>query len=420
MNVELISIGDELLIGQTINTNAAWLGQTLTLFGARITKSITISDQEQEIINALKNVNEATNCTIITGGLGPTNDDITKHTLANYFGQPLVMHEETLRHIEHFFAKRNRPMLVSNQQQAMLPAGCTVLPNKNGTAAGLWFNKGEQIVISLPGVPYEMKCIVEEELLPLLAKQFNVSTHYHKTAHTQGIGESFLAEKIAMWEQALQAEGLHLAYLPSPGFVKLRINSFQGDQDKTKIDRYFEELETLIPEAIYGYESDTLVSVIAKKLVANTLSIGTVESCTAGLLAHELASISGSSSYFQGSLLTYSNELKVKLGRVDSALIEQFGAVSSEVACEMASQGRKILAVDFCISTTGIAGPTGGTTDKPVGLVWIAIATKEKIIVKSFHFGDNRARNQQMTVSAALNFLRYEVLQIRPSDNKKV
>ena len=413
MKVELISIGDELLIGQTINTNAAWLGQTLTLFGARIIRTSTISDQDSEIRSALDTISEEIDCVIITGGLGPTKDDITKHTLAAYYGLKLAMHQETLAHIENYFEKRNRPMLEANHLQAMLPEGCIVLPNKNGTAAGMWFNHNKQIIISLPGVPYEMKRIVEEELLPLLANRFKVSTHYHKTAHTQGIGESFLAEKIKSWEDALRKDGLELAYLPSPGYVKLRINSYKGNSDKDKIDTYFKKLEELIPEALFGYESDTLISVIAKSLIEQKLSIGTVESCTAGLLAQQLSSISGSSDYFEGSILSYSNELKIKLGNVNEKLIIENGAVSEEVARSMAEEGRQTLGVDICISTTGIAGPTGGTAEKPVGLIWIAIATKEKTFVKSFHFGDNRDRNQQMMVATALNFLRFDVLKNR-------
>lgn len=410
MKVELISIGDELLIGQTINTNAAWLGQTLTLFGGRIIKTSTISDQDSEITSALDAISEEIDCVIITGGLGPTKDDITKHTLAAYYGLKLAMHYETLAHIENYFEKRKRPMLEVNRQQAMLPKGCIVLPNQNGTAAGMWIEHNNQIFISLPGVPYEMKRIVEEELLPLLSTRFTISSHYHKTAHTQGVGESFLAIKIKTWEDALRKDELQLAYLPSPGYVKLRINSFKGNQDKAKIDRYFEQLEELIPEALFGYEGDTLVSVIAKSLLEQKLSIGTVESCTAGLLAQQLSSLSGASDYFEGSILSYSNELKIKLGNVDEKLIIENGAVSEEVARSMAEEGRKILGVDICISTTGIAGPTGGTTEKPVGLIWIAIATKDKTLVKSFHFGDNRDRNQQMMVATALNFLRFDVL----------
>ena len=410
MKVELISIGDELLIGQTINTNAAWLGQTLSNFGARITKTTTISDQAAEIISALNTVSNETDCVIITGGLGPTNDDITKHTLAAHYGLALKMHQETLEHIEGYFKNRNRPMLESNRLQAMLPDGCTVLRNKNGTAAGMWINSGKQVVISLPGVPYEMKSIVEEELLPLLTKKYNPSALYYKTAHTQGIGESFLAEKIRNWEEALNADALQLAYLPSPGFVKLRINSYKGAADAEKINRYFKELEAIIPEALYGYEKETLAEVVAKFLVGQNLKIGTVESCTAGLLAHQLTTIPGASEYYQGSILSYSNALKTKMAGVDPNLIARYGAVSQEVACAMAEGGREILEVDICVSTTGIAGPSGGTDEKPVGLVWIAIATKEKTRVKSFQFGDNRERNLTMTVAAALNFLRFELL----------
>ncbi|NCA22721.1 MAG: CinA family nicotinamide mononucleotide deamidase-related protein, partial [Crocinitomicaceae bacterium] len=388
-----LSIGDELLIGQTINTNASWLGQQLSAIGARIIKTVSIADTVDAIVNALDATEKDTNCVIITGGLGPTKDDITKHTLCSYFNTTLEIHQPTLDKIEDYFSKRNRPMLETNRQQAALPLNCTILNNSYGTAAGMWFDEKGKVFISLPGVPYEMKGIMTEEGFPRLKEKFSLKSIYHRTALTQGIGESFLAEIIKDWENSIREKGLGLAYLPSPGLVKLRITSYKGAEDADVIDEYFEQLAKLIPEALFGYENDTLPSVIGNLLKEKNLSIGTVESCTTGLLASQITSISGASDYFQGSLLTYSNELKMKIAQVSSENLENFGAVSEQVAIEMAEGGRKNLGVDICISTTGIAGPTGGTEEKPVGLVWIGIALPNKTIARKFIFGDNRERN---------------------------
>ena len=409
MNVELLSIGDELLIGQTVNTNASWIGQEMSLIGARIIRTTVISDTTDAIINALEAIDEKTDCIIITGGLGPTKDDITKHTLCSFFNTSLEVHLPTLKKIEDYFLKRNRPMLETNIQQAELPLNCVILNNSYGTASGMWFEEKGKIFISLPGVPYEMKSIITEEVIPRLKEKFTLNSIYHKTALTQGIGESFLAEKISAWENSLHARNLNLAYLPSPGIVKLRITSYRGEQDKETIDSYFEELKKLIPESVFGFENDSLPKVIGRLLLKKKLSIGTVESCSSGLLASQICSVSGASDYYMGSLLTYSNELKNKLADVSQETLQKYGAVSEEAVKEMAIGGRKKLGVDCCISTSGIAGPTGGTAEKPVGLVWIAIALPTKILVRKFQFGDNRERTIQMTVSSALNYLRYEL-----------
>ena len=409
MNIELLSIGDELLIGQTINTNAAWIGQEMSLIGARIVRTTVISDTTEAIQSSLDSIDSNTDCFIITGGLGPTKDDITKHTLCSYFNTRLEVHLPTLKKIEDYFFKRNRPMLESNIQQAELPLNCVILNNYYGTAAGMWFEEKGKIFISLPGVPYEMKGIMLEEVIPRLKEKFSLKSIYHKTALTQGIGESFLAEIIYNWENSIRSNNLGLAYLPSPGLVKLRITSYRGEEDKKIIDAYFDELKNLIPEALYGFENDSLPQIIGEILRTRKMTIGTVESCTSGLLASQICSISGASDYFMGSLLTYSNSLKISLADVSPETLEKFGAVSEEVIKEMALGGRKKLGVDCCISTSGIAGPNGGTDEKPVGLVWIAIALPTKTIVKKFQFGDNRERTVQMTVSSALNYLRHEL-----------
>jgi len=406
MNVEIISIGDELLIGQTVNTNASWIGRELSFIGARVLKTTTISDQKNEIIKSLSTIGPNTQCVIITGGLGPTKDDITKQTLCDFFNTALEIHHPTLDKINEYFAKINRPMLETNRKQAELPRACQILDNNYGTAAGMWFEHDKVIYISLPGVPYEMKGIMAEEVLPRLNSRFELKSMYFKTALTQGIGESFLAELIKDWENKVFEGNLSLAYLPSPGIVKLRVSSYYGEKDKSKIKLIFDELETIIPNYLYGYEPDTLPSIIGQLLNKNELTIGTVESCTSGLLASYITSISGSSEYYQGSLLTYSNELKTKLAKVSVNSITEHGAVSETVVREMAEGGRDVLKVDVCISTTGIAGPTGGTDDKPAGMVWVAIATKEKTITKKLQFNGSRERNIHMTVLSSLNLLR--------------
>lgn len=409
MNIEILAIGDELLIGQTINTNASWLGQELSKIGARVTRSLVIADDKNRILQALDQCYPETTCVIITGGLGPTKDDITKHTLCEYFDTKLEIHQPTLAKIEAYFASRNRPMLESNIQQAALPVDAEILSNNYGTAAGMMFEKNGRYCVSLPGVPYEMKGIVLEELIPRLMQRFQLKAMYHYTALTQGIGESFLAEQISDWEDRIRERGFGLAYLPSPGLVKLRITSFEGKEDQEEIMGFFQELATMLPEAVFGYENDSLPEVIGKLLKNERKTIGTVESCTSGLLAQQITSVSGASDYFMGSLLTYSNDLKHRLCgvSVDSLLSE--GAVSEKVALEMAGNGAKKLGVDVCISTTGIAGPQGGTVDKPVGLVWVGLCISGKTIARKFQFGDNRERNIQMTVLSALNWLRYEL-----------
>ncbi len=409
MKAIVISIGDELLIGQTINTNAAWIGQELSKLGGSVIEGLTISDQAEKIIETVEYAINRADVVLITGGLGPTKDDITKHTLARFFNTELEIHKPTLEKITNYFTSRNRPMLESNIQQAALPKNCTILPNNYGTAAGMWFEKENRIVISLPGVPYEMKGIMTEEVFPLFKQRFQLNSLYHKTILTQGIGESFLAEQISDWENKVRSEGFGLAYLPSPGLVKLRLSSPNGEIDKQKIEEYLSEIQLLLPEAVFGFENDTLPQIIGKLLKDRNLKIGTVESCTSGLLANQIVSVSGASEYFEGSLLTYSYDIKESLLDIKKETLLTNGAVSEIIAQEMALGGLKKLGVDVCISTTGIAGPLGGTEDKPVGLVWIGLATKNQVKAKRFQFGDNRERNIQMTVLSALNWLRYEL-----------
>lgn len=412
MRAEILSIGDELLIGQTVNTNASWLGQECSKLGIRIVHVTTISDEKQLIKDAVDEAFKRADLVLVTGGLGPTKDDITKYTLSEYFDSELEIHLPTLQRIEAFFSKRNRPMLEVNIRQAELPKKCTILENVNGTAAGMWFEKNGKILISMPGVPYEMKGIMLEQSFPRLKEKFALKALYHRTLMTQGIGESFLADQIQDWENEVREKGLGLAYLPSPGMVKLRLTSYEGESRAGEIDEYFKQLEERFPNYVYGKEDETIQLVLGRLLREKKMTIGTVESCTGGSLAQTLVSVPGASDYFQGSFLTYTNELKNRLVDVSKHDLDTVGAVSREVVEQMAKNGREKLGVDVCISTSGVAGPDGGTEELPVGTIWIGISTKEKVIAKKFQFGDHRERNIQMTVLTALNLVRCEILGI--------
>lgn len=412
MKADIISIGDELLIGQTVNTNASWIGKELAMRGVRIMQITAIPDDEQKIAEVVDDAFGRSEIIIVTGGLGPTKDDITKHTLCKYFDTTLFLHEPTLKKIEDYFAMRNRPMLEVNRKQAELPEKCEILDNNYGTAAGMWFNKEGKILVSLPGVPYEMKGIMTEQVFPRLMERFELKSLFHVTLMTQGLGESFLADQISDWEDKVRDAGLGLAYLPSPGMVKLRLTSYEGKEREEEIRSLFTELEQRLPQYVFGYDEMSLSEIVGKLLKENGLTLGTVESCTGGLLAGNIVSVPGASDYFMGSLLTYSNHLKMQLAGVSDASLMEFGAVSQEVVEEMALGGQEKLGLDLCIATSGVAGPTGGTEEKPVGTVWIAIALKNKVVSKRFYFGNDRERNIQMTILSALNMARCEILGI--------
>jgi nicotinamide-nucleotide amidase len=410
INVEIISIGDELLIGQTINTNASWMGAQLALHGIKVSHVVTISDTREAITTALEEAQKRSRVVLITGGLGPTKDDITKHVLCDYFETKLVMDEAVLNHVESFFIKRNRPMLEVNKMQAMVPEASQVLFNEQGTAPGMWFEKNDTIFVSMPGVPYEMKYLMESHVIPRLTELFPLKKLVQKTYLTQGIGESFLAEKISDWEDQLRSEGLDLAYLPSPGMVKLRISSSSGDQ--IRVAHYCEALKKMIPVYLYGEDEETLSEIVGRLLQSRGETVGTVESCTGGSIMANLTSISGSSAYVLGGFITYSNDLKIKLAHVNPDTLEDQGAVSEETVLEMAAGGKKELGVDWCISVSGIAGPLGGSDEKPVGTVWIAIDGPDRKVSRKFLFGSDRQRTVQMSVLTALNLLRCEILGI--------
>ena len=415
MKCELISVGDELLIGQTINTNASWLGEQLNNLGFTIAYGLVISDQKKDIVNALNQAENRSDVVLITGGLGPTNDDITKHTLTEYFNTTLELDKEIEQNIIDYFTNRNLPILQTNKDQALIPKACQVLPNSRGSASGMWFEKNGVIFISLPGVPYEMKGIMNDHVFTkLLALKGEGSVVINRTVRTHGMGESFLAEVIKSWENNLLKDDLKLAYLPSPGIVKLRISIIGKDKasSEEKLNYYVSELIKLIPDQIYGYGNASMEGVVGELLKENNRTLSTAESCTGGNVSKMLTSISGSSSFFNGSIVSYSNQSKSELLDVNEQNIEKYGAVSQQVVEQMAANVRLKFNSDFGISTSGIAGPSGGSTEKPVGTVWIAVANKDKVVSKKLNLGYNRERNIHVSSLSVLNLLRLELLKI--------
>jgi len=412
MKAELITIGDELLIGQTIDTNGSWLAEQLNLLGITVSQISSIRDNREHIISSLQNAQSRSELVILTGGLGPTNDDITKSTLCEFFDSELVLNEQVLEKIEAYFNSRSLKMIKVNSDQAMLPNNCQFLKNERGTASGMWFKKDGVDFISLPGVPYEMKGIFLDEILPVLKAQYSISTVVNKTVKTQGIGESFLAEIIKDWEKKIIDSGLKLAYLPSPGIVKLRITAFGNNEAElsARIDDSIENLKKLIPKYIFGYEKDRIEEVVGQLLKEKGSSLSLAESCTGGNIAHLITGVSGSSNYFKGSVVAYSNDIKQQVLNVDPKSIQQNGAVSKQVVEQMATGVRNSFKSDYAIATSGVAGPTGGTKQKPVGTVWIAVAYNEGVVSKRFNFGNNRERNIQISSLSALNMLRLVLL----------
>ena len=417
MLAEIITIGDEILIGQTVDTNSAWLAENLHLQGVRIGRITSISDTPEAIRTSIDEAFSRVDLVLMTGGLGPTNDDLTKPTLAAYFQTDLVLNEEVLAGIEAFFTKRGKGMLEVNRKQAELPRSAKVLSNSRGTAQGMWLEKEGKVLISMPGIPYEMKGIMEDGGLVAIASQFETTPIIHRTILTQGIGESFLAEQIADWEKSLRDEGLSLAYLPSPGLVKLRISAYAGEKSEAELlarmNHYTSELERRVPEHIFGREKQTMAEVVGHLLKSEGATLSTAESCTGGYIAHLITSNSGSSAYFKGGVVAYANEVKAGFLSVDASDIETYGAVSEKVVVAMAEGARHRFDSTYALATSGIAGPDGGSDTKPVGTVWIAMAGPEKTIAKQFNFGNSRSRNIHISGLTALNMLRAEIIQKR-------
>jgi nicotinamide-nucleotide amidase len=406
MLAEIITIGDEILIGQIVDTNSAWMAQVLNNIGIRVKQITSVSDDEEHIIEALKLAESRAEVILITGGLGPTKDDITKLTLARYFNMGFRRDEETLAHVTAIFSRMNRPMIESNKKQADVPDRCIVVQNANGTAPCMWFNEHNKIFISMPGVPHEMMYIMEEEILPRLKSGFNLPSIYHKTMLTAGLGESFLAERIADIESALP-DYIKLAFLPKLGQVRLRLSGTSRDEAQLHqdIDHYASLLADRLQDFVIVEDDIALEKAVLDMMKAKGLTLSTAESCTGGYIAHLLTKHAGSSAVFIGGGVTYSNELKMAVLGVQAETLNQFGAVSEETVKEMALGAIKNFKTDYAIAVSGIAGPDGGTTEKPVGTVWIAIANAQGVEAKLHHFGNKRTQNIERSASSALSML---------------
>lgn len=409
-DVEIMTIGDELLYGQVIDTNSAFMGQELGKIGLRVRQISSVSDRADEIVAALDQARQRARVVLITGGLGPTKDDLTKHVLARYFGAELIMHEPTLRHVEEIFRRFNRPMLDVNRQQALVPANCEVLPNAVGTAPGMWFEHEGTVFVSMPGVPFEMKRLMSDHVLPRLQSQFHIAPIEHVVVMTAGLGESFLAQKIEDWEAALPAN-FKLAYLPSFGAVRLRLTgSDDGQPDlRGRMLALLPALRERIGEYIFAEEETTLEATIGKLLLAKGLTIGTAESCTGGMVAQRLSSVAGSSAYFRGSIVAYHNDIKQQELGVQPETLAAFGAVSEATVREMAEGARRRLGVDVAVATSGIAGPTGATDTKKVGTVCLAYADATQTITREYVLDRGRALNTEYAAQSVLTLLRQQL-----------
>lgn len=412
MKVEIITIGDEILIGQIVDTNSAWMAVELNQIGVSIAQITTISDNREHLINALNEAKQRADIVLITGGLGPTKDDRTKNVLCEYFDSELVLHEPTLENIQQLFYKRSGvKMSQINRDQALIPACCEPLLNTGGTAPGMWFEKEGIIFVSMPGVPFEMKQLMTDHVLPRLKERNGKGRIVHKTVMIVGLSESGLAQTISEWEDALP-EHIKLAYLPSPGQIRLRLSAFGDDEEKLRAEvaERVEKLKLIIPDSIFGYDNETLPGVLGELLKATGRTMASAESCTGGFIAHSITSVPGSSNWYKGSVIAYSNEVKEKVLKVCEADIETYGAVSQQVVEQMAEGVRKLLKTDYAVATSGIAGPDGGSEEKPVGTVWIAVAGHEKVVSKRYNFGNNRERNIIRSSQSALDMLRLMLL----------
>ena len=408
VKVEIVTIGDEILIGQIVDTNSAWMATELNTAGFELAQITSVHDDANHIIEALEMALKRADVVLFTGGIGPTNDDITKQTLCSYFDTKLVFNDSVYQNIERLFANRpNYKMNELTKAQAMVPENCTVIQNEVGTAPITWFDKAGKVVVSMPGVPYEMKRAMSVEIIPRLQKQFDTPVIIHKTVQVYGYTESALALKIAEWESNLP-EYIHLAYLPNSGVVKLRLSGFLENVLALEfvMNQQLDLLSQLLGNAIVANEDILIEQLLGNLLIASGKTVSTAESCTGGNIAHVFTSLSGSSSFFKGSVVAYANEVKENVLQVDSVDIETFGAVSQQVVEQMAVGVRKLLKTDVAIATSGIAGPTGGSDEKPVGTTWIAVCSDDMVVSREFSFGKLREQNILRTTQAALLLLK--------------
>jgi len=415
INAAIITIGDELLIGQTVDTNSAWMAQELNKAGIWVKHRVAVGDVWDDIWNALDEESKLADIILITGGLGPTADDITKPLLCEYFGGKMIVDEGALQNVKIIFERfLKRPLIERNLKQAEVPDVCTVIQNKRGTAPGMWFEQNGKVFVSMPGVPHEMKGMMTDYVIPALVKQFHPPHIVHRTLLTAGIGESFLAELIKDFEAALPA-GIKLAYLPNYGMVRLRLTATGTDKAEIEqtVAEQFDTLKNLVKDHLVVDEDIPVEEAIGNMLKAKNKTLATAESCTGGYISHLITSIPGSSAYFMGSVVSYDNSIKETVLGVNADTLDNNGAVSEETVFQMANGILRVMQTDYGIAVSGIMGPGGGTETKPVGLVWIAAASKHKTITKQFHFRFDRRRNIELTAVNALNLLRQLILETK-------
>lgn len=410
MKATIVTIGDEILIGQILDTNSRFISRALNAHGIVVAERTSIGDNRVQIVETLDRALAQSDVVIITGGLGPTKDDITKHTLCDYFGSRLRYDEVEAEHIRTMLEARNIAFNELNRGQAMVPECCTVLHNAHGTAPGMWFEQEGRVVVSLPGVPFEMEHLINDEVIPRLKSRFELREIVHRTMITFGIAESILAERISAWEEALP-DYLHLAYLPAPNVVRLRLSAYEveGKEVRREIDAQFETLRTIIPNNIAGFENASVEELVHNTLIERGLTLAVAESCTGGNIASKFTAQAGASAYFLCGVVSYSNDSKCNVLGVDRADIEQYGAVSEQVAKAMAKGAMVISGANFAISTTGIAGPTGGSKEKPVGTVWIGVATPEKCFAVLKSCGTDRSQIISRATAYAIALLHEEL-----------
>lgn len=400
VKIEIIPVGNEILIGQIIDTNSAWMAAQLTKAGFEIIAITTVGDCTKDICQALDTAFSRADVVLMTGGVGPTKDDITKTTLCNYFNTDLVFDDSVLENINRIFAHKNYALNELTRNQAFVPKNCTVIQNIVGTAPVLWFEQNNKVLVSMPGVPFEMKTVMSDEIIPRLRKQFQSIDYLKSSLLISGITESALAIRLSDFEEQL-SQKFSLAYLPSYGLIRLRLSAW-GAENAPEMEARKEQLKQLVKDVLIDESDKPLETILGEKLRSKKLSISTAESCTGGNIAHQITLISGASNYFKGSIVSYANQVKSDILNIDSEIIDKYGAVSREVVEQMAQSVSKKLKTDCSIAVSGIAGPDGGTPDKPVGTVWICTKVKDKILTQKYQFGTSREENINRTTNMAL------------------
>ncbi len=412
VNTSIITIGDELLIGQVVDTNSAWMAQELNKAGITVKRRVAVGDNWEEIWKALDEESKTVSIILITGGLGPTADDITKPLLCKYFNGTMVMDEGVRQNVIAIFNRLNRPIIDRNLKQAEVPDVCTVIPNKRGTAPGMWFEKDGCIYVSMPGVPHEMKGMMTDDVIPMLSKRFTLPHIVHRTLLTAGVGESFLAEMLTDYEAALPPD-IKMAYLPNYGMVRLRLSATGYDAAATEeaVERQFDALQQITKEYMVTNRDEPMEKVVATLLQQQKKTMCTAESCTGGYMAHLVTAMPGSSAWYNGSVISYSNQVKQDLLAVKEATLQSDGAVSEATVKEMVTGALQALKADYALAVSGIMGPDGGSEEKPVGTVWIAAGNTHRTVTQKMVFRFDRMRNIQLTSTAAFNLLRKLILE---------